>query len=202
MNQRPSNIRYMTQLALLIAVELVMKTLGLGSVPFGPLNMSFLTVPIAVGAIIMGPAAGAIMGGAYGIMSYYDAITGVGNMTAIFFQLDPVNTFILCAGTRILLGFCVGWIFKAARKLDKKGIVSYYLGALSAPLLNTCFFMGYIVLVFYQTEYIQNLVNLHGAVNPIHFIVALVGLQGLVEAVVCALVGGTVAKGVSRAFKR
>ena len=33
-----------------------MKAVGLGSVPMGPLYMSFLTLPIAVGAITMGPA--------------------------------------------------------------------------------------------------------------------------------------------------
>ena len=39
-----------------------MKAIGLGSVPMGPLYMSFLTLPIAVGAITMGPAAGAVFG--------------------------------------------------------------------------------------------------------------------------------------------
>lgn len=202
MANKNSSIRRMTELALLIAIELVMKLLGLGSVPFGPLNMSFLTIPIAVGAMLMGPSGGAIMGGAYGLMSYYDAITGAGNMTAIFFQLDPINTLILCFGTRILLGFYTGWLFKLLQKADKKNTACYFISALAAPLLNTCFFMGYIVLVFYQTEYIQNLVTSLGAANPLHFIVALVGIQGLVEAVACSVVGGIVSKNVSKALKR
>ena len=53
-----------------------MKAVGLGSVPVGPLYMSFLTLPIAVGAITMGPAAGAILGGVFGAVSFYDAVTG------------------------------------------------------------------------------------------------------------------------------
>lgn len=202
MAKKNPGTRRMTELALLIAIELVMKLLGLGSVPFGPLNMSFLTIPIAVGAILMGPTGGAIMGGAYGIMSYYDAITGVGGMTAVFFQLDPINTFVLCCGTRILLGFCTGWLFKLLQKVDSKKTVSYFIAALSTPLLNTVFFMGYIVLVFYQTDHIQGLVSSLGAVNPLHFIVALVGLQSLVEAVACSLVGGVVSKNVAKALKR
>ena len=47
----------LVQLAMLIAIQLVMKAIGLGSVPVGPLYMSFLTLPIAVGAILIGPAA-------------------------------------------------------------------------------------------------------------------------------------------------
>ena len=48
------NTRTLTRVALLVAIELVMKAVGLGSVPMGPLYMSFLTLPIAVGAITMG----------------------------------------------------------------------------------------------------------------------------------------------------
>ena len=44
--------RTLTRVALLVASELVMKAVGLGSVPMGPLYMSFLTLPIAVGAIM------------------------------------------------------------------------------------------------------------------------------------------------------
>ena len=79
---RKFDVRYLTQLAILVAVELVMKLIGLGSVPVGPLYMSFLTVPIAVGAIVLGPMAGAILGGVFGIVSFLDAIKGVSVMTS------------------------------------------------------------------------------------------------------------------------
>ena len=68
---KKNDIRTLTRLALLVAIELVMKAVGLGSVPVGPLYMSFLTLPIAVGAITMGPAAGAILGGVFGAVSFY-----------------------------------------------------------------------------------------------------------------------------------
>ena len=57
--------------------------------------------------------------------------------------------------------------------------------------------MGYIVLVFYKTEYIQNLVTKLGAANPVSFVIALVGVQGLIEAVVCGVVGTVVAKALA-----
>ena len=60
-----------------------MKAVGLGSVPVGPLYMSFLTLPIAVGAITMGPAAGAILGGVFGAVSFYDAVTGASALSLI-----------------------------------------------------------------------------------------------------------------------
>ena len=105
---KKNDIRTLTRLALLVAIELVMKAVGLGSVPVGPLYMSFLTLPIAVGAITMGPAAGAILGGVFGAVSFYDAVTGASAMTGALFQVSPVNTFILCVGMRVLMGLCVG----------------------------------------------------------------------------------------------
>ena len=194
MKTRTFHASFIAELGLLIAIELVMKLIGLGSVPVGPLYMSFLTVPIAIAAMLLGPAAGAITGAVFGLVSFYDAVTGVSVMTGAFFQLSPVNTFILCVGTRVLMGIMVGLLFRLFHALDRGKTVCFLLGALSAPLLNTFFFMGYIILVFYQTEYIQNLVTKLGAANPIAFVLMLVGIQGLIEAVVCGVAGTIVAK--------
>ena len=169
------NTKTLTRVALLVAIELVMKMVGLGSVPVGPLYMSFLTLPIAVGAITMGPAVGALLGGVFGAVSFYDAITGASAMTGALFQVSPLNTFILCVGMRMLMGLCCGLIFKALQKLDKSCTWSYILSAMTAPALNTLFFMGYIVLAFYGCDYVQNLVSVKGAANPFMFVVLLVG---------------------------
>lgn len=197
MNNKTTNVRFLAQLGLLAAIEIVMKLIGLGSVPVGPLYMSFLTVPIAVGAMTLGPSAGAILGAVFGLVSFKDAMTGASAMTGVFFQISPVHTFILCVVMRAIMGFCVGLLFKALRLIDRKGGWSYFIGAISAPLLNTLFFMGYIVAVFYQTEYIQGLVSTKGASNPLMFVVLLVGVQGLIEAIVCCAAGGVITRAVS-----
>lgn len=188
------NLQFWTRLALLIAVQFAMRLLGLGKVPVGPLNMSFLTLPIAVGGIIMGPVAGMVLGAVFGACSFYDALSGAGGMTAAFLSISVVHTFILCVVMRMLMGAGCGLVYKLVRKADSKGTWSYFVGAISAPLLNTLFFMGYICLVFYQTEYVQNLVAVKGASNAFMFVILLVGVQGLVEAVVCGVLGGIVGK--------
>ena len=196
-----NDLRTLTRLALLVAIELVMKAIGLGSVPVGPLYMSFLTLPIAVGAITMGPAAGAVLGGVFGAVSFYDAVTGASAMTGALFQVSPVNTFILCVGMRMLMGLCAGLIFKGLKGLDKPGTWSYLVSAMSAPFLNTVFFMGYIVLAFYGCDYVQNLVSAKGAANPLMFVVLLVGVQGVAEFLVSGILGGIVARAVHKFLK-
>ena len=192
--KKNNDLRTLTRLALLVAIELVMKAVGLGSVPMGPLYMSFLTLPIAVGAITMGPVAGAILGGVFGAVSFYDAVTGASAMTGALFQVSPVNTFILCVGMRVLMGLCVGLVFNGLKRLDKPGTWSYIVSAMCAPGLNTLFFMGYIVLAFY-------IVAAKGAANPFMFVVLLVGVQGVMEFLVSGILGGIVARAVAKFLK-
>lgn len=200
-NKQSARLKTLTRLALLVAIELVMKAVGLGSVPMGPLYMSFLTLPIAVGAIAMGPVAGLVLGGVFGAVSFYDALTGGSAMTSALFQVSPVHTFILCVVTRTLMGLCVALIYRGLRRLDQKNGWSCILSAMTAPALNTLFFMGYIVLAFYDCDYVQNLVAANGAANPLMFVVLLVGVQGVAEFFVSGILGGIVARAVAKYLK-
>lgn len=201
MNNRQKILK-MVELAIFIAVIIVMKLTGLSSIPVGPLVMTFTMVPIAIGAMLLGPAEGAVLGFVYGCMSFYDAITGASGMTGFFFQTSPVHTFILCVVTRTLVGFLTGVLFLIFKKIDRKRIWCYFAGGLLAPMLNTILFMGYIVLVFYKTSFIQDKVVALGAGNAFMFVVLLVGLQGLIEWATGLVIGGSVAKGVAAALKR
>ena len=202
MKTTSTHVKRLTTLAMLLAIELAMRALGLGAVPVGPLNMSFLTLPIAMGAIVCGPLEGLVLGGVFGVLSLTDAISGRSAMTGAFFAVSPVHTVILCVGMRMLMGLCCAYVYRLCARLDKKKIWSYFAGAISAPVLNTLFFMGYIVLVFYRTDFVQNLVVKKGAANPFMFVVLLVGVQGLVEAAACGLLGGVLAKTVDGVLKK
>ena len=156
-----------------------------------------LTVPIAVGAMTMGPTAGAILGGVFGCVSFKDALAG-GGMTGMFFQISPINTFVLCVVMRVLMGWCVGLLFRVLRRMDRKKSWSYFVGALSAPLLNTIFFMGYIVLVFYKTDatFEERVASPLGVATRCRFVVALkVGVGDRI--IVGCAVGGVLARAVA-----
>ena len=144
---------------------------------------------------------GALLGGVFGAVSFYDAITGASAMTGALFQVSPLNTFILCVGMRVLMGLCCGLIFKGLQKLDKSRTWSYIVSAMTAPALNTLFFMGYIVLAFYGCDYVQKLVSVKGAANPFMFVVLLVGVQGVAEFLVSGILGGIVARAVAKFLK-
>ncbi len=194
--KKSQNLLFLTQIALLTAIEIVLAYTPLGYLKVGPLSLSFLTIPVAIGACVLGPSAGAILGGVFGITSFINAITGQSAMTGAMFQINPFTCFITCVIARILMGYLTGLIFRWITKIDKTKIIRYITASVAAPLLNTILFMGCTVIFFYHCDYVQGLANTLGATNPFMFVILLVGVQGLVEVGVCGVVSTMVSKAV------
>ena len=193
------NIRMMTQLALLTAITLVLAYTPLGYLRVGPINASFLSVPVCIGAIVMGPAAGAFLGMVFGLTSFGNAVSGGSVLGMTLLSISPVGYFVQAVIGRMLMGLCCGLVFRAARKLTRGGVAGYVVGAVSAPVLNTTFYMGLMCLLFFGTEYIQKQAN--GA-SPIMFILTAVGVQGVIEILVCGVLGCVVSRAVDTALGR
>lgn len=62
--------------------------------------------------------------------------------------------------------------------------------------------MTSLVVVFYNTDYIQGFVSALGVSNPFTFVVAFVGVQGLIEAVVCFVLAGAISRTLGAALHR
>ena len=111
-----TNVRWLTQLALLVAILLVLNYTPLGYLQIGPLSASLLTVPVAIGAMTMGPTAGAILGAVFGATSFLQAVEGKSAMSAALFNASPAGTFVVCVVARVLMGLCAAWIFRGLCK--------------------------------------------------------------------------------------
>ena len=195
-----SSTLYMVELAMMIAIILLMSFTPLGYLRTPGLSITLLTIPVAVGAIILGPKGGAVCGLAFGATSFYMAVTGSSAFAAALFNINPFGTFIVCIVARVLEGWITGLIFKAVRGKMKNG--AYLVASLACPLLNTLFFMSALVLIFYHTDYIQGFVTSLGVSNPFTFVVAFVGVQGLIEAIVCFILAGAITRALSAALHR
>ena len=57
----------MVQLAVLIAIMLILAFTPLGYLRIGPLAISLMTIPVVIGAMILGPAGGAVLGLVFGL---------------------------------------------------------------------------------------------------------------------------------------
>lgn len=200
--KKRTNTRWLTQMALLAAILLVLCYTPLGYLQVGPLSMSFLTIPVAIGGMTLGPVGGTVLGAIFGLTSFMDAMAGKSAMGAALFSISPIATFVVCVGARVLMGLCSALIFAAAQKLlPKREKTTCLIGAVATPICNTVFFMGLLVLLFYGSDYVQTLVTSLGAANPIMFIVLLVGVQAVVEWVACGIVAAAVAVPLRRFLK-
>jgi uncharacterized membrane protein len=190
---------YMVELALMIAIIFIMAFTPLGYLRMPGLSITFLTVPVAVGAIILGPKGGAVCGLAFGITSFMQCFGGSAFSTMLF-SINPVGVAFTCLVPRILEGWLTGLIFRAAKKAIKNK--AYPLAALACPLLNTLLFMSSLVAFFYNTDFIQGYVETLGVSNAFMFVIAFVGVQGLIEAGVCFVIAAAVSRALAAALKQ
>ena len=166
------NTKYMVELALMVAVILVMSLTPLGYIRTPGLSITLLTVPVVGGA-----------------------------MGTVLLGINPFGTFVTTVVTRTLEGFLTGLIFKGLHSINGVKKFSYYIASLCCPLLNTLLFMSSLVLFFYNTDYVQAFVTALGAKNPLIFVVLFVGVQGLIEAGICFIVASVVSRALYAALK-
>lgn len=190
MTNNQQKVKRLVLMGLLTAVLLVMSYTPLGYLNIGPLAITLNVIPVAIAAISLGPAAGAVMGAVFGLTSFLQCI-GVGGMSAmgaILFEIDPLLAFIQRFVPRVLMGFFAGLIYKALSKTGKPKIACFVTG-FSAALLNTVLFMGALVLLFGGTEYVKELMD---GKNVIVFICTFVGVNAVFEMIASTVITGAI----------
>ena len=182
--------------AILTAIEIVLASVPI-PMPSG-LNITFNMIPVAVAGIVMGPTGGAVMGGIFGLISFAQCFglfipSAMG--AALVAQSGAFLNFLHRFGTRVLMGVLAALAFRPV-----SGKTNFYAGCavtgfLSA-FLNTLFFMGFLVLIFQGTPYMQEKMAGRGFIA---YVIAAVGVNGLVEMAVATAVTGAVGAALQRA---
>lgn len=186
----------LTQNAILTALIVLMAFTPIGYLQLGIVKMTFIMVPVAVGAITLGEKSGAFLGLVFGITSFMQCF-GLDLFGTTLFGINPVYTFIMCIVPRVLMGYLCGVVYKLiARKKKKFALV---FASFLAPVLNTTFFMSLLLLFFGESDYIMGIRN--GA-ELLPFLVAFVGLNGVMEIVTTTVIAPPVASVVKKAIKK
>mgnify|MGYP000445815012 CR=1 FL=1 len=66
MTKSKFSTKYLVEMALLVAIILLMAFTPIGYIKTAGLEITLIVIPVAVGAVTLGPAAGAILGGVDG----------------------------------------------------------------------------------------------------------------------------------------
>lgn len=186
-----SKVLRLTELSVLLAIIILMAFTPIGYLKAGVVEITFITIPVIVGAVILDEKAGALLGLAFGITSFLQGILGLSAFGIALIEVSPLYAFLVTVPTRVLMGFLTGVIFKAIKK-DK--LWSYGVSGLCGSLLNTLLFMTTLILLYWKTDYIQGIKAALGSTNIFAFVLAFVGVNGAIEAACCTVIAAVLCK--------
>lgn len=139
------SILKMTELAILTAIVFVFQMLG-SFIHIGPTSISLVLIPIVIGAILLGPGAGAFLGFVFGAITLWAGISGTDPFTNILFVAQPVATSLICLGKAVAAGVCAGYAYRLLGGKNK--LLAAILASAAAPVVNTgLFILGGLFLV-------------------------------------------------------
>lgn len=201
-NRRSDAVFRLAFLGLLTAVMFIMAFTPLGYLKTGFLSITFMTIPVIIAAVVLTPLDAAVVGGIFGLTSFIQAVTGASLLTNALFQVNPLFTIILCFVPRVLEGLLGGLLFRAISRFDKTKLISYAAVSLAVPLMNTLFFMSTLFLLFYNSEPIRKIAESKGAEDVFTLLFAMAGINAVLEAVICFIIGTAITKALSVLIKK
>lgn len=192
----------LTQLSVLAALLLLFGFTNVGYIKIGLVEITINVIPVAIGAIVLGPAAGAACGAIFGLTSFWQAVSGTSAFGAAIFAVNPIFTFITCLVPRTLEGWLTGLIFRGLSKVFKGNSVPCAVSSLCCPLLNTILFVSFFLFLFGKSDYFASMYSQSAATNILGFLAWFVGLNGAVEAAAGFVISSAASKALLIADKK
>lgn len=184
------NLRKMILAAIFIAMIILLAfTPMLGYIKIGPLSITTIGIPVVIGAIILGPYYGMLLGFVFGMTSFLQCFLGDAFGAALV-VISPVRTFIVCIVPRVLVGLVPALLFRLIMKRPTNSrTVAAFVSALAGSLTNTVFFLGFLGLLFGQTEFIKSMQETEtGHISLIALLLSFAGINAILEAVATAII--------------
>ena len=122
----------------LLALVIVLQLFG-GTITIGAVQLNFTLIPIVLGAILLGPWAGAFLGLACGAIVLYQVITVPTFFYTAIWTNDPVVTALTCLVKTTVAGLVAGLLFRLIEK--KNRLVAVFVAAGIVPVINTGLFI-------------------------------------------------------------
>lgn len=206
MKKTKLDTRYMATLAMLTGLLLVMGMTGIGFIPLPVIKATTMHIPVILGAVLLGPSAGAFLGGVFGVCSIWANTVTPGLLSFAFSPFMTNEGFIgvgkslwiaLCC--RVLLGLIAGWLWMLLKKLHCKEVVALPVTAAISTIMHTLLVMGSIYFLLGQ-QYAQAKNVAFSAVFGL--IMGTITASGIPEAIVAAVLVTVIGKALLHFLSR
>ncbi len=202
MMTKKHDTRWMVSVALMAAIVIVLANTPLGMIQLPIIKATTVHIPVIIGAILLGPLAGGILGFVFGVCSL---ISNTMAPTLLSFAFSPflsttgipgaLKAIWISVGCRVWIGVVAGWLWILFQKLNmNRGllqIVSLSVTGFVGSMVNTIAVMGSIYLLFAK-QYAE---AKDVAVTAVWgLVMGTVTASGIPEAIAAAVIVAVVAK--------
>lgn len=198
MKTNKHDTRWMVSVALMAAIVVVLANTPLGLIPLPITKATTVHIPVILGSILLGPTAGAILGGVFGICSMI-----INTMTPALtsFAFSPflsttgipgaLKAIWVSVGCRILIGLIAGWLWIFLKRFKKNQMIWLAVTGFAGSMVNTISVMGSIYFLFAE-QYAQAKEVAVSAVWGL--ILGTVTASGIPEAIIAAILVSVIGK--------
>ena len=148
MNKRDNRTHRMVALAMMGAIVVLLANTPLGLIQLPVIKATTVHIPVILGAILLGPSAGCVLGGVFGICSLISN-TIAPTLTSFAFSpfyadglLGAVKAVWISVGCRVLIGLVSGWLWIILKKVKLPEIVALPIVGFVGSMTNTVAVMG------------------------------------------------------------
>ena len=202
MKNRKKDTRWMALLAMLVAVELVLVATGIGLIPLPVIKATTLHIPVILGAVLLGPLAGGILGAVFGLSSMWINTTAPGLLACAFSPFmrtaglpGALNAVWISVGCRILIGVVSGWLWIALKRVRVNDYIALPVVGVAGAMTNTVLVMGSIYFLLAQQYAEVKNVALDAVFG---LVMATVTASGIPEAIAAAVLVTAIGKALLR----
>ena len=157
MKTKKHDTRWMVSVALMAAIVIVLANTPLGMIQLPIIKATTVHIPVILGAILLGPGAGAILGAVFGICSL---VSNTMAPTLLSFAFSPflsttgipgaLKAIWISGGCRILIGVVAGWLWVLFTKIKLNQFIALPIVGFVGSMVNTVTVMGSIYFLFAQ----------------------------------------------------
>ena len=155
MKTKKHDTRWMVSVALMAAIVIVLANTPLGMIQLPIIKATTVHIPVILGAILLGPGAGAILGAVFGICSL---VSNTMAPTLLSFAFSPflsttgipgaLKAIWISVGCRILIGVVAGWLWVLFTKIKLNQFIALPIVGFVGSMVNTVTVMGSIYFLF------------------------------------------------------
>ena len=204
MKTRKHDTKWMVGVALMAAIIVLLANTPLGMIQLPIIKATTTHIPVIVGAILLGPLAGCILGGVFGICSLISntiAPVAVSICFSPFLSqtglVGALKATWVSVGCRILIGFVAGWLWIILKKLRLADYIALPVVGFIGSMTNTMTVMGSIFFLF-RAEYAA--ANQTSVELVYDMIIGVVAGAGVMEAIAALVLVTAIGKALLHVF--